>query len=75
MGSETIFSGKKSISVNPYFYTGKQFAAAPHLYCGSDLPNDFYSYSTKVHIRFRTNDEIENSGFQLEASILRGKIF
>lgn len=68
----TIFAGQKSITMNPYFYTGKQFAAAPHIYCGSIKPNDFYSYTNKVHVRFRSNEGIGNSGFQLEASILKG---
>lgn len=48
---------------------------APHRYCGSDMPINYYSNSQSINIRFNSDAEIQKGGFKLMAKSADGKIF
>lgn len=51
---------------------GRNYPAATHTYCGDAHPIDYFSESTKVGVRFKTDESIEKAGFKLIAKELLG---
>lgn len=71
LGGEIIFRGKSSSSYLPSFYMGVSGPVAPHVYCGSELPHDYISQTSKIKIKFQSNSANEYSGFNLTLKVLR----
>ena len=71
LGTGTVFRGKSRSTSLPSFYTGIAGPTAPHIYCGSDLPPDFYSESSKIRISFKSNSENEFSGFNISIKTMK----
>lgn len=46
---------------------GKQWAMAPHRYCGSSIPRNYYSSSSTIAIRFKSDADVQKGGFKLMA--------
>ncbi|KAG5668318.1 hypothetical protein PVAND_016262 [Polypedilum vanderplanki] len=66
LGEGMIYRGKSYQSINPGFYSGVNGPIAPHIYCGSIIPHDYYSQTSKIRIYFESNSVEEFSGFELE---------
>lgn len=49
--------------------------ATDYVYCGNQLPDDYYSFGNTTIIKFQTDDVIEKSGFSISAYAVDGKIF
>jgi cubilin len=69
-GQELIYRGKSFLALSPSFYTGTSGPVAPHVYCGSQPPHDFYSQSANIKIRFKSDANVERTGFNLTISSL-----
>lgn len=41
------------------------------MYCGSDIPNDFYSIGKRLYLKFKSDAEIEKTGFSITASLTK----
>lgn len=48
--------------------------AANHVYCGNHLPDDYYSTGNTLIIKFQTDDDIEKTGFTLNAYAVEGML-
>lgn len=46
---------------------------AEHIYCGNRLPDDYFSSSKAVFVKFKTNEKVAKTGFKLKASTAEGK--
>ncbi|KAL7042861.1 hypothetical protein ACKWTF_001317 [Chironomus riparius] len=66
LGQEIIYKGKHTFTINPSFYMGVSGPNAPHIYCGANIPHDYYSTSEKIKIMFTSNSENEFSGFKMD---------
>ncbi|XP_050328157.1 cubilin homolog [Bactrocera neohumeralis] len=64
-GTEVIHNGQMG---------GGQWSnyATNHVYCGNQLPDDYYSTGNTLIIKFQTDDEIEKTGFTLAAYAVEG---
>ena len=67
-----IYRGLAAASRNTAFYSGIRSPQAHHHYCGSGTPGDYYSGTNKLHISFKSDAEIQKSGFKITAKILDG---
>lgn len=56
-----------------FLQKNQHFASAPHMFCGTGKPNEFYSSESKVLIKFRSDDSDERTGFAITAKLLEGK--
>ncbi|XP_012062648.1 PREDICTED: cubilin [Atta cephalotes] len=64
-GTNFIYSGGRSHPITVEM--GSRLPFASYKYCGSELPHDYYSYSDKVKITFRSMSN-NHKGFKLEYS-------
>ncbi|XP_011185073.1 cubilin homolog [Zeugodacus cucurbitae] len=46
--------------------------ATNHVYCGNQLPDDYFSTGNMLIIKFQTDDEIEKTGFTINAYAVEG---
>jgi len=63
--SQVVFNGKVS-------KTDYQNFALEHVYCGNALPDDYYSTSRIVLIKFKTDDKDTRPGFRISAYAING---
>uniref|UniRef100_A0A1B0D3H0 Uncharacterized protein n=1 Tax=Phlebotomus papatasi TaxID=29031 RepID=A0A1B0D3H0_PHLPP len=69
-GEDLVYNGLSGGKVG--FYMGTRHPIAHHHYCGNGTPVDYMSRTNKVHLNFRTDSEIEKSGFRIAAKTLKG---
>lgn len=69
-GEDLVYNGISGGKVG--FYMGTRHPLAHHHYCGNGTPVDYMSRTNRVHLNFRTDSEIEKSGFRIAAKILKG---
>ncbi|XP_065362088.1 cubilin homolog [Calliphora vicina] len=65
-GSKLIFNGRSSSYLGAYNY------AAEHIYCGNRVPDDYFSSSKSVFVKFKSNNDVAKSGFKLKATTAEG---
>ncbi|XP_058980023.1 cubilin homolog [Musca domestica] len=68
LGTKLVFNG---FNRNYGPYLGSDFGAE-HIYCGNQLPNDYFSSSKSVFVKFKSNDKVAKSGFKLRATMAEG---
>lgn len=66
-GSKLVFNGITPNSIS----SGYDFLAE-HIYCGSQKPSDYFSSSKTVFIKFKSNENVTTSGFNLKATPAHG---
>uniref|UniRef100_A0A0P6JSL8 Putative fibrillin n=1 Tax=Aedes aegypti TaxID=7159 RepID=A0A0P6JSL8_AEDAE len=58
LGEDVVFRGKSSHA--------QKSPNSHHIYCGSgSLPATYHSHSSKLYVKFESNERIEDKGFQL----------
>ncbi|KAI9577187.1 hypothetical protein GQX74_015641 [Glossina fuscipes] len=66
-GSKLVFNG-----ITPNSISSSYDFLAEHIYCGSQKPSDYFSGSKTVFIKFRSNENVTKSGFNLKATPAHG---
>lgn len=54
-------------------YLGLNYAAE-HIYCGNQIPGDYFSSSKAVFIKFKSDSSVAKSGFKLKATVVEGEL-
>lgn len=54
------------------FRQGKQWPTSAHRYCGNGLPVDYLSSSRIVYVHFKSDDDVQDSGFKFTATEFSG---
>lgn len=43
-----------------------------HMYCGNGNPDDYYTNTKKVLVKFKTDNSIQKNGFKIKVSEVSG---
>ncbi|XP_061386037.1 cubilin homolog [Musca vetustissima] len=68
LGTKLIYNGYDRNS-NPYDISD---FGTEHIYCGSHIPDDYFSSSKSVFVKFKSNDKVAKGGFKLKATMAEG---
>lgn len=52
---------------------GKQWPTSSHRYCGNGQPIDYLSSSRTIYVHFKSDDDIQESGFKFTAKVFSGE--
>ena len=65
-GSQVVFNGQiKQTEIYGY--------ATEHIYCGHHIPSDYFANSKEVLVKFKTDLEIEATGFEISVTSVSGE--
>ncbi|XP_073838257.1 cubilin [Musca autumnalis] len=68
LGTKLVYNGFN----RDYGYYFASDYGAEHIYCGNKIPNDYFSSSKSVFVKFKSNAEVAKTGFKLKATKAEG---